>query len=86
MIYVKFGVVLLGLFMLAGCGAVKKMGASAEYQHADSHDKILHLPKEMQTLKINDNYPMPASIAAKVATPVESNHSLILPPGSVLVK
>ena len=78
MIYVRFSVILLLFFTLIGCNAVKKMNTSDEYKHSDNHDKVLSLPKEAQSLKINDNYPVPKITRADAA--VESAHVLILPP------
>jgi len=84
MIYVRFSVISLLFFALIGCNAVKKMSASDDYKHADNHDKVLRLPKEMQNLKINDSYPVPEVDKANAA--VQTAHVLTLPPGSRLVK
>jgi len=78
MIYVRFSIISLLFFALIGCNAVKKMSAADEYRHADNHDKILSLPKEMQKVKINDDYPVPKVAEANASA--ESAHVLITPP------
>ena len=78
MIYVRFSVISLLFFSLIGCNAIKKMNASDEYKHSDSHDKVLSLPKEAQSLKINDSYPVPK--VARLDTTAKSANVLTLPP------
>lgn len=78
MIYVRFSIISLLFFALIGCNAVKKMNTSDEYKHSDGHDKVLSLPKEAQSLKINDSYPVPK--VTKVDTAAESTNVLTLPP------
>ena len=78
MIYVRFSIISLLFFALIGCNAVKKMNASDEYKYSDSHDKVLSLPKEAQSLKINDNYPVPK--ITRVDAVAKSAHVLTLPP------
>lgn len=78
MICIRFSIISLLFFALIGCNTINKISASDDYKHADSHDKVLSLPKEIQKAKINDSYPVPEVDQTNIS--IKAAHVLTLPP------
>ncbi|EKE01682.1 MAG: hypothetical protein ACD_21C00072G0005 [uncultured bacterium] len=77
--YLKFSVIFGVIFLLVGCGAMRKLDKSDQYKNAPTYGKSLTLPSDMNKSVIEDHYPVPK------AGDNSSNVS-ILPPGSNLGK
>lgn len=74
--YVKHMLVFVfSILLFTGCGHVRKLDKSNEYQKAKSYNKEVILPRDLNIGKVENRYPIPKARAG-------SYDVSILPPGS----